>query len=321
MSTFMQAVVYTAYGPPEVLELRSFPMPRPKPDEVLLKVKAAAINPVDFKIRQGKVWFLTGFRFPRQLGADVAGEVVAVGRKVRRYEVGDAVYGMLSAPKGGSYAAYAVAPEKYLAPKPPHLSYEKAAAVPMAGLTALQALRDQGRLRSGQRVLINGSSGGVGTFAVQLANVLGAHVTAVCSTRNLDLSRQLGADKVIDYTKQQVTDLPDFSFDLIFDTVGSLPFDKARPLLARQGTYVTTQPGPYAYTQSFLSRLLPGRRIRVVLTKNSRKDLQYLTTLLEAWKIRPVIDAVFPLREIRQAHERSESHRAVGKIVLTVEEL
>jgi NADPH:quinone reductase-like Zn-dependent oxidoreductase len=314
----MQAVVYTKYGSPEVLEVHTLPTPQPKSDEVLIRVRAAAVNPVDFKIRQGQTWFLTGFSFPRQLGADLSGEVAEVGEKVSRFKPGDQVYAMISPVKGGSYAEYAVAPEKLLARKPSNLSHEEAAAVPLAALTALQGLRDEGRLQAGQRVLINGSSGGVGTFAVQLAKVLGAHVTGVCSTRNLDLTKELGADRVIDYTQQEVTDLPGGSFDLIFDTVGSLPYDKGRLLLTREGTYVTTQPSPYAYTQSFLSRLLPGgRRIRPFLNKPSVRDLQYLTRLLEEEKLRPVIDSVFPLREIRQAHERSESHHAAGKIVLT----
>lgn len=313
----MQAVVYTKYGPPEVLEVHTLPNPQPRAHEVLVRVMAAAVNPVDFKVRQGKTWFLTGLGFPKRLGADLSGVVVEVGEKVRQYKSSDQVYAMISAVKGGSYAEYAVVHEKLLARKPANLSHEEAAAVPLAGLTALQALRDEGRLQAGQQVLINGSSGGVGTFAVQLAKVMGAEVTGVCSTRNLDLTRQLGADRVIDYTEQEVTDLAEASFDLIFDTVGTLPFDKARLLLKAQGTHVTTQPHPYAYTQSFLSRLVPGgRRIRVVLTKSSAQDLQHLTRRLESGQIRPVVDSVYPLQEIRQAHERSESGRAVGKIVL-----
>jgi NADPH:quinone reductase-like Zn-dependent oxidoreductase len=313
----MQAVVYTKYGSPEVLEVRTLPNPEPKSYEVLVRVMAAAVNPVDFKVRRGRTWFLTGFGFPKRLGADLSGVVVEVGEEVRQYQPGDHVYAMINAVKGGSYAEYVAVPEMLLARKPANLSHEEAAAVPLAGLTALQALRDEGRLQAGQRVLINGSSGGVGTFAVQLAKVMGGQVTGVCSSRNLELTQELGADRVIDYTQQEVTDLPNYSFDLVFDTVGTLPFDRARLLLTPQGTHVTTQPMPYEYTQSFLSRLLPGgRRIRVVLTKASAPDLQYLTRLLEAEQIRPVLDSVYPLREIRKAHERSESGRAAGKIVL-----
>ncbi|CAN5917220.1 NADP-dependent oxidoreductase [soil metagenome] len=313
----MQAVVYTKYGSPEVLEVHTLPNPKPQAHEVLVRVMAAAVNPIDFKVRQGKTWFLTGLGFPKKLGADLSGVVVEVGEQVRQFKSGDQVYAMISAVKGGSYAEYVAVPEKLLAHKPANLSHEEAAAVPLAGLTALQALRNEGRLQAGQRVLINGSSGGVGTFAVQLAKVMGGEVTGVCSTRNLALCRELGADRVIDYTEQEVTDQPKGSFDLIFDTVGTLPYDKARLLLTSQGTHVTTQPMPYEYTQSFLSRLVPGgRRIRVVLTKKIARDLQYLTRLLESGQIRPVLDSVFPLREIRQAHERSESGRAAGKIVL-----
>ncbi|MDZ7963307.1 MAG: NAD(P)-dependent alcohol dehydrogenase [Aulosira sp. DedQUE10] len=310
----MKAVVIRRYGPAEVLQYEDVEQPKIKSEQILVKIHASSVNPVDWKIRQGMLRLLTLNKFPMILGFDLAGEVVEVGSSVTGFQPGDAIYGSTTLP-GGAYAEFAAVAANLVAPKPTNLSYEQAGVVPLAALTALQALREQGNIQPGQSVLINGAAGGVGTFAVQIAKALGAEVTGVCSTKNLDFVKSLGADKVIDYTQQDFTK-DTALYDIIFDVVGKrLPADCKR-VLKPNGVYITTLPSPESFVQSILTTFLPGQKVKFILEKPNSKDLLYLKELIEAGKIRVVIHRTYPLQELVAAHTESETERAVGKIAL-----
>jgi 2-desacetyl-2-hydroxyethyl bacteriochlorophyllide A dehydrogenase len=258
---------------------------------------------------------LTGNKFPMILGFDVSGEVVEVGTQVTQFKPGDSIYAHLNQLPGGAYAEYAAVAEKSAAAKPTNISHEEAAAVPLAAMTALQAWRDEGNLKLGQKVLINGASGGVGTFAVQIAKVLGAEVTAVCGTRNLEMVKSLGADRLIDYKQQDFTK-DTTKYEIIFDVVGNSSLSKCKEVLQSNGIYITTQPYPGNFLQSFLIRLLPGQKYKVVLLQSKGSDLAYLKQQIETGKIRAIVDRTYPLSEVAAAHSYSETGRAVGKIVI-----
>jgi 2-desacetyl-2-hydroxyethyl bacteriochlorophyllide A dehydrogenase len=258
---------------------------------------------------------LTGNKFPMILGFDVSGEVIEAGTQVTQFQPGDQIYAHLNQLPGGAYAEYAAVAEKSAAAKPTNMSHEEAAAVPLAGMTALQAWRDEGNLKPGQKVLINGASGGVGTFAVQIAKLMGAEVTAVCGTSNVELVKSLGADSVIDYKQQDFTK-DTTKYDIIFDVVGNSSLSACKNILQPNGIYITTQPYPGNFLQSFLTRLLPGQKYKVVLLQSKGSDLAYLKQQIEAGKIRAIVDRTYPLSEIASAHTYSEAGHAVGKIVI-----
>jgi 2-desacetyl-2-hydroxyethyl bacteriochlorophyllide A dehydrogenase len=310
----MKAIVIRRYGSPEVLQYEEVEKPKIKPEQLLVKVHASSVNPIDWKTRKGMLSILTGNKFPLILGFDVAGEVMEVGSQVKHFQVGDAIYGSTSFP-GGAYAEFAVVPENLAALKPTNMTYEQAATVPLAALTALQALRDLGNIKSGQSVLINGASGGVGVFAVQIAKALGAKVTGVCSSKNLDLVRSLHVDLVIDYTEQDFT-AGNVQYDMIFDAVAKRAFSDCRKVLKPNGIYVSTLPTPEVILQIVLTMFLPGQKVKFVLEKPNTKDLLYLKDLIEAGKMQTVIDRTYPLQELVQAHQYSEGERAVGKIAI-----
>ncbi|WP_414563658.1 MULTISPECIES: NAD(P)-dependent alcohol dehydrogenase [unclassified Anabaena] len=312
----MKAVVLRRYGSAEVLRYEDVTQPQIKPDQVLVKVHASSVNPIDWKTRKGMLSLLTGNKFPMILGFDVAGEVIAVGSQVTHFQPGDAVYGSTSFP-GGAYAEFAAVPENIIAPKPANLSYEEAATVPLAALTALQALRDLGNITSGQTVLINGAAGGVGMFAVQIAKALGTEVTGVCSSKNLEFVKFLGADIVIDYTQQDFTE-DNVQYDIIFDAVAKRSLSSCKRVLKPQGIYISTLPTPEVLLQSVLTAFLPGQKAKFVLQKPNTQDLLYMKELIEAGKVRTVIDRSFPLAELAAAHTYSESERAVGKIAIAI---
>lgn len=312
----MKAVVIREYGSPEVLQYQEVEPPKIKPDQLLVKVRATCVNPVDWKIRKGMLRLITGNKFPIILGFDLSGDVVEVGSQVTRFKPGDAIYGNVGL-LGGAYAELAAVPEKSAAPKPTNITYEEAASVPVAALTALQALRDLGHIQAGQTVLINGASGGVGTFAVQIAKALGAQVTAVCSTKNINLVKSLGADRVIDYTQQDFTQ-DTAQYNIILDAVGKQSFSSCKQVLKPNGIYVNTLPTPETLVQSILTAFIPGKKAKFILETPKSQDLLYLKDLIEAGKIRSVIDRTFPLQELAAAHAYSESERAVGKIAIAV---
>ncbi len=320
----MKAAAIDGYGGSERLTVRELPEPSPPgPGQVLVRVQAAGVNPIDWKIRKGRLRLVMPAKLPLVLGYDVAGEVVEIGPEVTRFEPGDAVFGGVDVKRqGGSYAELVLAREAALAPKPETLSFEEAAAVPMSSLTALQALCDKGELAPKEKVVINGASGGVGHFAVQIARAMGAQVTGVTSAKNLDFVRGLGAHEVIDYEEEDFAG-PDDAWDIIFDAVGQRTYTDCEPSLSREGgVYVTTLGGPRLTIWigvTTLGGLLGQRkRARLVLYKYKAEDLIFLSRLVEQGKLRPVIQEVFPLEEIRKAHDLSETGHVRGKVVVRV---
>ncbi len=322
----MKAIVYEKYGPPDVLQLKEVAKPAPKDDEVLVRVHAASVNAYDWHFLSADIFLIrlsAGLLKPRntRLGADMAGRIEAVGKNVKQFEPGDEVFGDIGAWGNGSFAEYVCVPEIAFALKPVNLSFEEAAAVPMAALTALQGLRDEGQIQPGQKVLIQGASGGVGTFAVQIAKSFGAQVTAVCSARNLDQARSLGADQVIDYTKEDFTKSGQH-YDLIFAANGYHPISAYKRALSSKGVYVMA--GGTA-TQIFQAMLLgswmserEGKKMGGVVAKSNQKDLIFLKGLIEAGKVRPVIDRCYSLGETADALRYLGTGHARGKIVITI---
>ncbi|WP_017731020.1 NAD(P)-dependent alcohol dehydrogenase [Nafulsella turpanensis] len=313
----MKAAVIERYGPPYSLKIRQMPQPEIGTSELLVKVSASSVNPVDWKIRQGDLKIVTGNDFPKILGADFCGEVVAVGAGVSGYEKGDKVFGMERAVKGGAYAEYLKVKPSTLAPKPAKLSDEEAAALPLAGLTALQGLRDFGRLEKDDKVLINGASGGVGTFAVQIAKAMGAHVTGVCSTSKLEMVKLLGAEKVIDYTTEKVLK-PEDKYHLIFDAHGNLSFGEAQKCLYDDGMLVTTLPSVKSILDIGFSKLQKHKQMKTFFITPNHADLMELKRLVDEGKLKVVIDKVYPLEELDLAHSYSETGHARGKIAISI---
>lgn len=321
----MKAIVYEKYGSPDVIELKEVEKPVPKDEEVLIKVYAASVNAYDWHFLSADIFLIRlmggGLLRPKntRLGADIAGRVETVGRNTQQFQPGDEVFGEIS---HGGFAEYVSGPERVLALKPANLSFEAAAAVPMAALTALQGLRDVGQIKPGQKVLIQGAAGGVGTFAVQLAKYFGAEVTAVCSTRNLDQARSIGADHVIDYTKEDFTKNGQ-PYDLILGVNGYHPISAYRRALTPKGIYVMAGGTP---AQIFEAMLLGpwmsktgGKKMGGVSAKVDQNDLSFLKGLLEAGKIVPVIDRRYPLSETAEALRYLGGGHARGKVVITME--
>lgn len=313
----MKAMQYRDYGPPDRLQIAEVSMPEPGPTQLLVRVLATSVNPVDWKLHTGQYRRIMPVRFPSIPGFDLAGEVTAVGAQVTRFKPGDRVYAMLDRRPGGTSAEYVAVGEAAAARMPVNLAPEEAAAIPLAGLTALQCLRDLGRIAAGRRVLIVGASGGVGHFAVQIAKSVGAHVTAVCSARNADLMRRLGADRVIDYT-QTADLLGPQPYDLVLDLIVQAPLRRLLHLLANDGIYVCSLPSASRIAAAVLLPLVSRRRVRIAGVKPRSADLDELSRLAEAGKLRPVIDRRFDLVELAAAHTASQRGRTVGKIVVKV---
>ena len=321
----MKAIVYAQYGSPDFLQLREVARPAPKEDEVLIRVHAASVNAADWHYLRGAPFLFrleTGFPKPKNtfLGADVAGRVEAVGRNVTQFQPGDEVFGDLSESGRGTFAEYVCASENALALKPANISFEEAAAVPMAAVVALQGLR-AGKIQRGQKVLVNGASGGVGTFAVQIAKAFGAEVTAVCSTMKLDLVRSIGADHVIDYTQEDFTRNRQ-QYDLILAVNGYRSISDYKRALSPTGTYVmsggdTAQMMEAMFLGPWMSRK-GSRKMGNLAAKPNQKDLIFVKELLETGKVVPVIDRCYPLSEVADALRYLEEGHAQGKIVITV---
>jgi NADPH:quinone reductase-like Zn-dependent oxidoreductase len=314
----MKAIVYEKYGSPDVLELRDIEMPAVTDDSVLVRIRAASANPYDWHFMRGKPLFMRlmfGLLEPKAhgLGADVAGEVEAVGKDVARFRVGDAVFGE----GAGAFAEYACVPERWLARKPTNLTFEQAAAVPMAAGTALQGLRDGGKIQAGQKVLVHGASGGVGTFAVQIAKSFGAEVTGVCSAKNVEMVKKLGADHVVDYTRDDFT-RGETRYDLLLDTIGNRSLHACRRVLAQKAVYVSIGGRMSHLVASSLAGPFVSQDVKAVVAKRSSADLEFLSGLIESGKITPVIDRTYPLSEVPAAIRYLEEGHARGKIVITV---
>jgi NADPH:quinone reductase-like Zn-dependent oxidoreductase len=315
----MKAIVHHKYGPPEVLELKEVQKPIPRDDEVLIKVFAASVNPYDWHQVRGKPILFrlsTGLFVPKHItpGKDVAGKIEAVGKSVKHFTPGDEVFGTANY---GALAEYASVAERNLELIPSGSTFAQAATLPMAGITALQSLRDNGKIRPGQKVLINGSSGGVGTFAVQLAKWFGAEVTGVCSSQNTALVRSLGADYVIDYTKKDFTQSGRY-YDLIIDNVGNKDISEIKRVLNPGGICVVVG---FTSVANLLKVFLHSpfrKKTNFMIPKFYKKDLTFLKELVESNKILPVIDKSYPLDEVTEAIRYLEKGHARGKVVITV---
>ncbi len=326
LATTMKAIVRDRYGSPDVLKLKDVDKPMIDDDGVLVRVRAASINAYDWHVMRGQpslVRFYYGLRKPKSgaMGRDLAGHVHAVGKNVTEFRPGDEVFGSAA----GSLAEYVGGPAKSFVRKPAAMTFEQAAAVPMAARTALQGLRDIGQIQKGQHVLINGASGGVGTFAVQIAKAFGAHVTAVCSTRNVDMVRSLGADEVIDYTREDFTRRAE-RYDLFLDVAGSHSLTARTRVLTPTGTLVSVGAAKYGGTASIVVGLLEtavrsrfgSRKMLSFIAKNSKEDLLVIKELIEAGKIRSVIDRTYPLSKSAEAIGYLEKGHARGKVVITM---
>ena len=323
----MQAIVYQRYGSPDVLELEEIPIPTPAEGQVLIRVHAASVNPYDWHFLRGTPSFIRLFigmrrpKFPR-LGADVAGVVEVVGAKAAPFKAGDAVFGTAK----GSFAEYACAAASQVALKPQDISFEQAACLPIAGVTALQGLRDKGKVQTGQTVLINGAAGGVGTFAVQIAKSLGARVTGVCSARNVELLRSIGADEVLDYSHEDFA-RSDQHYDLLFDLVGNRSLSDCLRAVHPRGTYIACGGGgpdrsswellagmlQNAVRSVFTSQKMPG-----LLAKINREDLAILSNLVQRGTVISIVDRTYSLREVAEAVRHVESGHVRGKVVIAV---
>jgi NADPH:quinone reductase-like Zn-dependent oxidoreductase len=312
----MRALIINKFGPPEVLTLSEILPPECQESKVLVKIRAAALNPVDYKIRNGSIWFLSGRKFPKILGGDIAGVVEKVPPG-SRFSAGEKVYAMLDY-KGGGYAEYACIAEDWICKMPANLSFNEAAAIPLAGLTALQALRDLGGIEAGKKVLINGASGGVGHLAVQIANYFGAEVTAVCSGKNIEWVKSLGVSRVIDYQKEDVTTIP-YKFDIVFDAVATLSPRATKRILNDKGVFVSTLPGPGIILQSIFS-MFSSKKYKAILAKPLGADLALLTKMAEEQALKPVIEKVYSLDEGVEAHRHLETSRVKGKLVFNISE-
>ena len=322
----MKAIVCTKYGSPDELRLKEVPNPAPNDDQVLVKIHAASLNAADLETLRGI--FLVRMASPRRpvhqiLGSDIAGRVEAVGKNVQQFQPGDGVWGDLSYPHGlGAFAEYVCAAENALAPKPPSMTFEEAATYPQAAIVALQSLRDKGQTQPGQKLLINGAGGGMGTFAVQLAKYFGADVTAVDSTRKLDMLRSIGADQVIDYTHEDYTQSGQ-RYDLILDLAAHRSVSDYRRALAPDGVFMMVGGSVATLLQVVTRGTWISRRGGQIIglnawTPNKREDLTFLAELFEAGKVVPVIDRRYPLHEVPEALRYLEEEPHLGKIVITV---
>ncbi|MFP5227164.1 MAG: NAD(P)-dependent alcohol dehydrogenase [Acidobacteriota bacterium] len=320
----MKAIVYRHFGSPDVLHLEETPRPIPREGEVLLRVRAAGLNPLDWKLMKGGPWLFRlfmGLRKPKRPGVDVAGEVDALGPGVTQFRLGDPVFGACR----GALADYVCAPATALALKPENITFEQAAAVPVAAWTALQALHNKARLRPGQKVLVNGAAGGVGTFAVQLAAHFGAQVTGVCSTHNVELVRSMGADRVLDYTQQGLAE-DDRQYDIVLECVGNLSPPHIRRMLTPKGICVIIGARPDVGLLSLLAGVLrllllaPFRRQKILfmVAKRSADDLNTIAALLRSGAIRPVVDRCYSFAEVPAAMRYLETGHARGKVVVKI---
>lgn len=317
----MKAIVYEKYGTLDVLELKEVEKPTPKDNEVLIKTHATAINFADSGLVRGKPYMgrlWSGLFKPKNpiLGADVAGRVEAVGKKVKQFQPGDEVYGDLASAGWGGFAEYVTAPENLIVLKPVNLSFEEAAALPQVSVVAHQGLRDQGKIQAGQKVVINGASGAIGSIAVQIAKSYGAEVTGICSTRNVDMVRSIGADKVIDYTKENFTK-SEQRYDLILDIAVSHKISDYKRVLNPKGIYVAAGFNPVSLFLGPLISLFGKKKVCSLICKAGKKDLIFMKELVEAGKVVPVIGKRYPLSEVAAAIQNYEEGTQ-GKIVVTV---
>lgn len=322
----MKAIVYTQYGTPDVFRWQEVPKPTPKDNQVLIKVHASSVNAAESHLMHGRPYLMRlafGLFKPKNtiLGSDVAGTVVAVGRDVTQFQVGDEVFGDIGDTGMGAFAEYACGSESALVHKPANATFEQAASMPIAALTALQGLRDQGQIQAGQKVLISGAAGGVGSFALQIAKSYGCEVTGVCRTDKVEMVRSMGADHVIDYKKEDFTQRGK-QYDLILDAAAFHPFAECKRALTPQGTYVLAGGSMSLLFQLMLfSNFISekgGKQFRTLVAKIKKSDLQILSQLLETKQITPMLDRSYPLDQVADALRYLESGNVKGKVVITV---
>jgi NADPH:quinone reductase-like Zn-dependent oxidoreductase len=312
----MKVVIFNRYGDSNELQLLEIKGPHIKSKQVLVKIQAAGINPIDWKIRKGYLDIWAGYRLPKIPGIEAAGEITETGKNAKTFKVGEKVI-VYTGIKGGAYAEYYAAYENQLYYLPVGLNYFEAAATSVAGLTALQTIRDIAYVNSDTSILVNGASGGIGTFAVQIAKIFNGHVTAVCSAGNTELVKKLGADETIDYKK---TDLlaEGNKYDAVFDTVGNLKFTDLKNILNKGGVLITTSPDPAYFMRLIYNNLTSSRKLKFVNVKIDPDDMKWLQVEFELGKLKVHIDRVYSLKEAKEAHDYSESGRVRGKIVISM---
>ncbi len=311
----MKKIIYETYGNADVLKLTDSPVPEPSKGEVLIKVMAAGINPVDYKVRNGSLRFIFRAKFPRTPGGEIAGIIEKNGPNASIFHTGDKVYAMLPIGVGG-YSEYVCVKEDLVSKMPENISFTEAAAIPLAGITALQSLRDRGHIRSWMHVLINGGSGGVGSLAIQIAKAYNSEVTAVCSEKNIEFVKNLGADHVINYEKEDFTQSNN-QYDIIFDAVAKSSFSESKKVIKRKGSYITTIPKPSVMLRQIINPLL-SRQVYGIMAKPGSDELNYLAKLVAEEKLKPPIEKVYELGEASDAHRHIETGRVRGKLVITI---
>jgi len=309
----MKKISFNKYGDPSVLTVIEAPKPEPEEGEVLIKVAAAGVNPIDYKTRNGSLKFIAPGKLPKTPGVEVAGTIEKIGPAVKRLKVGDKVFAMMGM-IGGGYTEYISLKEDLVSKIPSGISLQDAASVPLGALTALQSLKDYGKLTSGMKVLINGASGGVGIFGVQIAKALGAHVTAVCSGRNQEFVKGLGADEVIDYQTNDFTK-SDKKYDLVFDAVATLSPGKCRKIIPKGGRYVSTIPAPGLMLLQ-ATNFIRSRKAFGMLCKAGHKDLDYIASLIAEGMLKTSIEKIFDLKDASEAHTHIETGRTRGKLII-----
>jgi len=309
-------VIYE-YGEPEVFRYEEIPQPQIKEDEVLVEVHAASVNPVDWKQRKGNHKLFLKASFPIVPGYDISGRIVECGIKVSNFKEGDEVFCRLTNRFGGAFAEYAAARESSLSLKPKNLDHIHAAAIPLAGQTALQALRDKGRIKPGQKILIIGAAGGVGHYALQLSKIFGTETTAVCSSRHGKLLSLLRPDHHIDYHKEDYLQANKY-YDIIFDAAGVKTFLSCKTILVPGGIYITVLPRPKLLVHKLIALFTKGKKVKTLVQKSQRSDLEFLKELAEEEKLISVIDSIHPLDKVSEAHRRAESYNTEGKIIIKV---
>ncbi len=309
----MKKIIYEVYGEADVLKVLDFETTEPSEGESLIKVMAAGLNPVDYKIRNGSLKFIYRAKLPRTPGGEISGIVEKTGSNQSAFKPGDKVYAMLPISIGG-YSEYVNVNEYLLSRMPEKISFNEAAVIPLAGLTALQALRDKGNISKGMKVLINGGSGGVGMFAIQIAKAFGAEVTAVCSGKNTSFVKSFGADHVIDYEKEDFTKLTS-KFDIVLDAVAKSSFGKCQKILAKKSVFITTIPSPPVMLRQIFNPLV-NKKTFGILTKPLSKDLDFLTELIAQGKLKASIEKAYSLEQAAMAHKHIETGRVKGKLVI-----
>ena len=313
----MIAAIINQFGNPDVFEIKEVDKPTIKDDQILIKVFVNSINPIDWKQRKGNHKYILGSPFPIILGYDICGEVVEIGDKTNNFQVGDKVFGVLDNKYGGALAEFAVGHEKCFAHKPPNISNEEAAAIPMVALTALQAFRDKANLKKGQTVLINGASGGVGHVAMQMAKIYGAKIIAVSSTKSESFIKKFDPDTFIDYTKQNILEI-DEKVDVFFDVVGNYTFPKCKKVLNPGGVYINTLPRPKILLHKILQLFSKGKKVKTLLMKHNSNDLKIISKWMDEGLLKVSIDEVFSLKNIVAAHDYAQQGQNKGKNVIVI---